>query len=195
MKRKIQLVIILVVVLLMLASFFSGKKNDLDILLARVAGLEASNWIKKEYFVEENARFEIERKDKEWKKILSQEQFYILRKKGTERAFTGEYDKFYKTGTYYSASTGQPLFSSEDKYASGTGWPSFTKPIDSDAVRYRIERSFFGSARIEVIDSLSGSHLGHVFEDGPPPTGLRYCINSLALLFVEKGGLAPRIPQ
>lgn len=135
-------------------------------------------------------RFPIELSGAEWRDRLSDFEFYILREKGTERAFTGEYDGFYERGTYYSRATGQPLFSSEHKYDSRTGWPSFWQPIDPDAVLYIPDHSF-GMYRIEVVDSSSGSHLGHVFPDGPEPTGMRYCINSAALIFVAEGDEPP----
>ncbi len=128
----------------------------------------------------------------EWRKRLSPLQYHVLREKGTERAFTGEYDKNHSEGTYYSAATGQPLFSSKAKFDSGTGWPSFYEPISPDAVKYIRDESY-GMVRIEVVDSLSGSHLGHVFPDGPEPTGLRYCMNSASLLFVPEGGKPPEI--
>lgn len=125
-----------------------------------------------------------------WRERLDQAQFHILREQGTERAFTGALYDTKREGVYYSAATGQPLFSSKDKYESGTGWPSFTRPISPDAVAYRVDRSLF-SRRIEVVDSLSGSHLGHVFPDGPEPTGQRYCMNSAALIFVPEGEQPP----
>jgi peptide-methionine (R)-S-oxide reductase len=100
----------------------------------------------------------------------------------------------YEEGTYYSAATGQPLFSSESKFNSGSGWPSFYEPIDPDAV-VLIQDNKFSLRRVEVVDSASGSHLGHVFPDGPDPTGLRYCINSASLIFVPKGEQPPRIVQ
>lgn len=138
----------------------------------------------------ESYRFPLVLSEEEWKKRLTPEQFYILRKRGTERAFTGALYNNHQKGTYYSAATGQPLFSSSAKYDSGSGWPSFWEPIDPDAVRYRVDFDL-GYPRVEVVDSLSGSHLGHVFGDGPAPTGLRYCINSAALIFVPEGGTPP----
>ena len=146
------------------------------------------------YNEEEDILYPVELSEAEWEERLSPFAFYVLRQKGTERAFTGEYDKFYQRGTYYSAATGQPLFSSETKYDSGTGWPSFYAPISADAV-VLIEDKSFGMTRIEVVDSLSGSHLGHVFSDGPDPTGLRFCINSASLIFVPEGEDPPEMIQ
>ncbi|MEX2597394.1 MAG: peptide-methionine (R)-S-oxide reductase MsrB [Salibacteraceae bacterium] len=122
----------------------------------------------------------------EWKQKLTPEQYEILRKKGTERAFTGEYWDNKQKGTYYSAASGQAVFTSETKFESGTGWPSFYKPIDDDAILL-VRDEKFGWNRVEVVDSKSGSHLGHVFNDGPDPTGLRYCLNSASLIFVPEG--------
>ncbi|MFW5789504.1 MAG: peptide-methionine (R)-S-oxide reductase MsrB, partial [Spirochaetota bacterium] len=128
----------------------------------------------------------------EWRELLDPDAYSILRQKGTEPAFTHPLNDNKEAGIYYSKATGQPLFSSDDKYDSGTGWPSFTKPINPHAIVYVEDNSLF-ARRIEVVDSLSGSHLGHVFSDGPEPTGQRYCINGAALVFVPDGEEPPPI--
>src|ERR1035438_1486243 len=120
----------------------------------------------------ENANFPMQLSVSEWKKLLTPEQYYILREKGTEISGTGKLDHFFKKGTYYSAASLQPVFSSDTKFDSGTGWPSFYAPINPDAVRLVKDESL-GDVRWEVVDSRSGSHLGHVFDDGPAPTGKR----------------------
>lgn len=136
--------------------------------------------------------YPVELSEREWQGFLNPQEFYILRQKGTEPAFTHPLNLNTQTGTYYSAATGQPLFRSEDKFDSRTGWPSFTKPINPHAIVYVEDNSFF-MRRIEVVDSLSGSHLGHVFPDGPGPTNQRYCINGAALIFVPDGAAPPAI--
>src|SRR6185369_2184080 len=122
----------------------------------------------------------------EWKKQLSPEQFHILREKGTEQAGTGKYAYNHEHGVYRCAGCGLDLFRSEDKYESGTGWPSFFAPISPENISTAVDNSLF-SRRTEVLCRRCGGHLGHVFEDGPKPTGLRYCMNSAALDFVASG--------
>lgn len=129
-----------------------------------------------------NTKFEITKTDTEWRSILSPEQFRVLRQHGTERAFTSPLDKEYGAGTYVCGACEQPLFTSDTKFNSGTGWPSFFAPIEG-AIATTVDRSFF-MTRIEVHCSRCGGHLGHVFEDGPAPTGQRYCMNGVALKFI-----------
>jgi peptide-methionine (R)-S-oxide reductase len=122
----------------------------------------------------------INKSEGEWRDQLTAEQYHVLRQKGTERAFTGKYWNTKTPGTYLCAACGQELFSAEVKYDSGSGWPSFTQPIAAAQVEEHADRSH-GMTRTEVTCGRCGSHLGHVFPDGPAPTGLRYCINSVAL--------------
>ncbi len=121
--------------------------------------------------------------DVEWKKILTPAQYNILRQSGTETPFTGKLEYENRKGTYYSVGCNEPVFRSEQKYDSGTGWPSFWKTISKDALVLREDDSIPGEPRIEVLDKCGG-HLGHVFDDGPQPTGKRYCMNSEAMYFV-----------
>ena len=128
------------------------------------------------------SNFEVTKTEAQWREILTPEQFNVLRKHGTERAHTSPLDKEYGNGTFVCGACEQPLFSSDTKFNSGTGWPSFYAPIEG-AIGTSIDKSFF-MTRIEVHCSRCGGHLGHVFNDGPKPTGQRYCMNGVALKFI-----------
>ena len=130
--------------------------------------------------------YEVVKSDEEWKEELTPEEYRVLRQKGTERPFTGDLLKNKEEGVYVCAACGQPLFDSETKFDSGTGWPSFYQPVDGDNVAEESDRSY-GMVRTEVLCGRCGGHLGHVFPDGPKPTGLRYCINSVSLDFEPEG--------
>jgi peptide-methionine (R)-S-oxide reductase len=127
-------------------------------------------------------KYALMKTDDEWKKSLTGEQYRVLRQKGTERAFTGSYWDNHEKGTYYCAGCHQPLFASDTKFESGTGWPSFYQPMVPNAVKVESDASY-GMVRDEVVCSRCGGHLGHVFPDGPRPTGLRYCMNSVSMTF------------
>ena len=129
--------------------------------------------------------YKISKSDIEWKNILTAEQFEVCRKKGTERAFTGKYYKHKEEGVYVCAGCENELFSSKTKYDSGSGWPAFFDAIDERKINTKRDISF-GMIRTEITCAKCDSHLGHVFEDGPKPTGLRYCVNSVSLDFVSK---------
>lgn len=140
------------------------------------------------YFIDSNEIKLVEKivkTDEEWKKILSPEQFNVARKNGTELAFTGKYHNCHEDGIYQCVCCGTDLFNSQAKFDSGTGWPSFWEPVAEENVKTKTDRSLF-MVRTEVLCARCDSHLGHVFDDGPPPTGLRFCMNSASLNLVKK---------
>lgn len=132
--------------------------------------------------------------DDEWKKILPAELYYIARQKGTERPWTSQFEKFNETGTYYCAACGNALFKSDTKFESGCGWPSFYEPISKTSIIYLEDKSH-GMVRTEVQCGRCKAHLGHMFEDGPPPTGLRYCINGVILDFEKAKAAAEKFNE
>ena len=136
----------------------------------------------------------MQRTDEEWRKVLTPEQYRVLRQKGTERAFTGEYDRKFDAGSYRCAGCGTVLFESDAKFDSGCGWPAFSAPKDAKAVAEHEDRTL-GMVRTEVLCAKCGGHLGHVFDDGPGPTRMRYCINSASLQFEKKGDAAKDAPK
>ena len=171
---------ILITALMALLSAMSCEAQDCgdDLMRAR----SDSPTPTRQYNSGENLMYSIEKSDAEWKKELTEEQFRVLREKGTEAAYTGKYYKHDKEGVYRCAGCGHALFTSKEKYHSGSGWPSFYAPADDRTVVTQMDRSH-GMVREEVLCSNCGGHLGHVFDDGPRPTGLRYCINSVSLEF------------
>ena len=128
----------------------------------------------------------VEKTEAEWREQMTDLEYEVMRRKGTERAFTGEYEGCKDTGVYNCRACGNPLFLSDTKYESGSGWPSFFEPLSEDAVTTESDHSY-GMIRTEVMCSACGAHLGHVFPDGPRPTGLRYCMNSVSLRLVSEG--------
>ncbi len=129
--------------------------------------------------------FQVVKTEEEWRQLLTPEQYEVTRNKATEPPFSGTYNDFYEEGIYYCVGCGNPLFDSSVKFKSGTGWPSFSDTISETSV-ITVKDESYGMLRTEVMCGRCGSHLGHVFDDGPPPTGLRYCINSIALQFEKK---------
>jgi peptide-methionine (R)-S-oxide reductase len=153
-----------------------GGRNEPAVIATNLNG----GTRKRPHFPKEAVLEKVQKSEAEWREQLSDAEYEVLRKKGTERAFSGAYWDSKDSGTYRCRACGEPLFSSETKFDSGTGWPSFYEPMDDDAVETEDDRSFL-MRRTEVLCKRCGSHLGHVFDDGPDPTGLRYCINSCSL--------------
>lgn len=151
-------------------------------LLFASAFLTAALSCKSQANKEPPVKYPVERSQEEWKKRLTGEQYRVTREKGTERAFSGAYWNHHEPGVYHCIGCDAPLFSSQAKFESGTGWPSFLNPVSAKSIEEKNDRSH-GMLRTEVLCSRCGGHLGHVFNDGPEPTGLRYCINSASLYF------------
>jgi len=183
MKATMKTIVILTSTIVALGAFWlvvnsqagSTEKMTTDHHRIKVFSVETGAYIMSERVI---------KTEQEWRQLLTQEQFKVLRRKGTEPAFHNEYWNNHEHGVYRCAACGLDLYLSDDKFESGTGWPSFTRPVATENIDIRTDRSFF-MVRNEVLCHRCGGHLGHVFDDGPPPTGRRHCINSAALTFVK----------
>jgi len=167
MQKMILALVTVLAAIMLAASYGAAEKNNAD------ADAKATDNEK------------VVKTDAEWREILTDKQYYVTRKKGTERPFTGQYDKFTGDGTYVCVCCANELFGSSAKYDSGTGWPSFWRPLTGVAIT-EVPDNTSGMTRVEIVCSRCDAHLGHVFTDGPNPSGLRYCINSVSLHFVSK---------
>ena len=154
-------------------------------LLSSFFGIFSCTQAQKKTDEADNQPRQVQKTDAEWKKVLTAEEYNVLRKEGTERPFSSPLNANKKKGIYVCAACHTPLFSSEAKFDSGTGWPSFYKPLNAKNIDEKMDRSM-GMARTEVLCHVCGGHLGHVFDDGPKPTGLRYCMNGVAMNFQPK---------
>ena len=176
--HRLHTALTMAVLVLFITSPGCAGKSETPAIAGKAGPIKVYSYERKDFVMSEK----IIKTEAEWKKLLPPEQFHVLREKGTERAGTGKYAYNHEHGVYRCAGCGLDLFRSEDKYESGTGWPSFFAPISSENIATAADNSLF-SRRTEVLCRRCGGHLGHVFDDGPKPTGLRYCMNSAALDF------------
>lgn len=177
--HRLHTALAMVALVLFISSPGCAGKKEASAVTEKAGPIKVYSYERKDFVMSEK----IVKTEAEWKKQLSSEQFRVLRKKGTEQAGTGKYAYNHEHGVYRCAGCGLDLFRSEDKYESGTGWPSFFAPVSPENIATTADNSLF-SRRTEVLCRRCGGHLGHVFDDGPKPTGLRYCMNSAALDFV-----------
>jgi peptide-methionine (R)-S-oxide reductase len=176
MKTNYQILILPIVVFTFMACMQAGKSNKDIVSTTTIQQSKLS--------LNDTSLIKVIKTDAEWRKELTDNQYYILRKKGTEPPFQNEFNDNHKKGNYFCAACKLPLFSSKTKFDSGSGWPSFYAPINENRVKEVVDRSL-GMVRGEIICARCDGHLGHLFDDGPNPTGLRYCMNSAAMLFQE----------